>query len=222
MDGDKCEKWFSEQLLPNCPKNAVIVLDNASYHTRRVEPIPTSSWRKADVMKWVIDHGISVSDDLLKRELLHIVNENKEKYLKYVIDEMVRKAGLQLLRLPPYHCELNPIEMVWSQLKHFIKMNNTTFKKDEVLKLITKGYELISPSNWSNYIKHVKEIELRMWEADCLLDDVDQLVINLSSSSTSSSEECSEGSMEVNIEAGTSGTTKFIPGIEPLPSSDSD
>nr|CAD7444255.1 unnamed protein product [Timema bartmani] len=35
MDGDIYEKWFSEQLLPNTPEGAVIVIDNAAYHNRR-------------------------------------------------------------------------------------------------------------------------------------------------------------------------------------------
>jgi predicted O-methyltransferase YrrM len=35
MDGEMYEKYFSEQLLPNLPPKSVIVVDNASYHSRK-------------------------------------------------------------------------------------------------------------------------------------------------------------------------------------------
>ena len=31
---------------------------------------------------------------------------------------------MKLLRLPPYHCDLNPIEKVWGNLKLFIRNHN--------------------------------------------------------------------------------------------------
>jgi hypothetical protein len=35
MDGEMYEKYFSEQLLPNLPPKSVIVVDNASCHSRK-------------------------------------------------------------------------------------------------------------------------------------------------------------------------------------------
>jgi hypothetical protein len=46
IDGEMYEKYFSEQLLPNLPLKSVIVVDNASYHSRKKEQLPTKSWRK--------------------------------------------------------------------------------------------------------------------------------------------------------------------------------
>ena len=45
----------------------------------------------------------------------------------YVTDEMAKTAGHEVVRLPPYHCELKPIEMAWSQVKHYAKTHNTEF-----------------------------------------------------------------------------------------------
>ena len=33
---------------------------------------------------------------------------------KYAVDEMAKASGHEVVRLPPYHCELNPIELAWS------------------------------------------------------------------------------------------------------------
>ena len=58
---------------------------------------------------------------MLKKELLKIVQENKSSFKKCVIDKMAKKRALILLRLPPYHCELNPIESIWARERLFSK-----------------------------------------------------------------------------------------------------
>ena len=45
----------------------------------------------------------------------------------YVIYEIAKAAGHEVVHLPTYHCELNPIEMAWAQVKGYIKVHNTTF-----------------------------------------------------------------------------------------------
>jgi hypothetical protein len=58
MDGEMYEKYFSEQLLPNLPPKSVIVVDNASYHSRKKEQLPTRSWRKDKIKEWLNVHNI--------------------------------------------------------------------------------------------------------------------------------------------------------------------
>ena len=36
--------------------------------------------------------------------------------------------GHEVVRLPVAHCELNPIEMAWSQVKGHVKENNRKYK----------------------------------------------------------------------------------------------
>ena len=52
----------------------------------------------------------------LKRELLQLIVASSPTP-KYAVDEMVEAARHEIVRLPPYHCELNPIELSWSQVK---------------------------------------------------------------------------------------------------------
>ncbi|XP_023309819.1 uncharacterized protein LOC111692776 isoform X1 [Anoplophora glabripennis] len=52
MNANVFEKWFSE-FLKKIPDNSVIVMDNASYHSRKVEAIPTTSTRKIDMKAWL-------------------------------------------------------------------------------------------------------------------------------------------------------------------------
>ena len=50
---------------------------------------------------------------MLKAELLTIVSSVKKQYQTFKIDTIDEKYGHKILRLPLYHCELNPIEQAW-------------------------------------------------------------------------------------------------------------
>lgn len=55
--------------------------------------------------------------EMLKPELVKLVKENKEAKIRYEIDELAQANGHQILRLPPYHCQYNAIELIWAQIK---------------------------------------------------------------------------------------------------------
>lgn len=186
VDGECFEKWFQEQLLPNVPEGTVIVMDNASYHSRRQDKIPTSKNTKKEIQEWLESKNITFEVDSLKRDLLELVNFHRTKYISYRVDIMAERKNCQVLRLPPYHCELNPIELVWAQVKHYVAMNNTRFQKNEMAALIREGYEKVTTENWQNYVEHVKKIEEGMWKADELQDDLEPFIIRLGSPSGSS------------------------------------
>ena len=50
-----------------------------------------------------------------------MVSNNIVQILQIVI-------GHEVVRQPVAHCELNPIEMVWSQVKGHVKDNNKKYK----------------------------------------------------------------------------------------------
>ena len=112
MNSDVYEKWFKTQLLPNIPPNSVIILDNASYHSAMVELLPRRGWRKDKIRAWLDNHKIPWTEDMIIAELLKLVEPLRPQFEKRRIDELAKAAGHELLRLPPYHCELNAIELV--------------------------------------------------------------------------------------------------------------
>ena len=140
------EKWFETQLLPNIPPDSLIIMDNASYHSRRKEAMPTSSWCKGDMITWLMEKDIPYPDKNTKKILYDIIRKHKDEYLKYVIDEMAKAHGHEVVRLPPYHCELNPIEMAWSQVKQFAKKNNTTFTIPGLQALVHEAFAEVTPT----------------------------------------------------------------------------
>lgn len=112
MNAASFEKWFIEQLLPNIPADSTIVMDNAPYYSCKVEKVPNMKTKKGEIKKW-LEEKILTSQ---KKELLTEVNKVKHLYDSIVLMK-AKDLGFTVVRLPPYHCELNPIELVWSQVK---------------------------------------------------------------------------------------------------------
>ena len=121
MSGIVFEDWFENTLTANLPKErkVVVVMDSGKYHCRLIEKAPTMNMKKGYMIAVIskpdieIPNPISTKSVLLEKIL--IIFKNIEK--QYVIDCMTEKAYYSVLRLRPYHCILNLIELAWNQLK---------------------------------------------------------------------------------------------------------
>lgn len=158
MNGEVFNHYF-KSILPLLEDRCVIVLDNASYHCTKVEKVPNPTWRKADIFAWLSGKGINVDESYLKKELLALVDKEKSKYNQFVIDQLATEQNKIILRLPPYHCELNAIEMIWAQVKNHVAVHNTIFKMQDVRRLFEEGIDLVTEDKWEKCVSHVKEEE---------------------------------------------------------------
>jgi len=52
--------------------------------------------------------------------------------------------GHEVIRLPPYHCQYNPIELIWAQVKGEVATKNTTFKLADVEKLMHEAIDSVT------------------------------------------------------------------------------
>jgi len=107
MNGQTFYEWM-ENILPQLRDNCAIVMDNVPYHSVKKDKSPVSTTRKADIIKWLEDKGEVVDHGMVISELLDIVKRIKPLHNKYVIDELAKASNKIILRLPPYHCEINP------------------------------------------------------------------------------------------------------------------
>ena len=82
----------------------------------RAKKKTTSSSRKADIQQWLRDHNVQFENDMLRPQLLALAKAHKPPP-KYVIDNLTKERGHEILRLPHYHPDLNPIELIWSHAK---------------------------------------------------------------------------------------------------------
>ncbi|XP_050311486.1 uncharacterized protein LOC126747047 [Anthonomus grandis grandis] len=133
---------------------------------------------------------------MLKAQLLDIVRVHKAQYIKYVVDEMARNSGVTILRLPPYHCELNPIELIWAQIKGEVASKNTTFKLNDLKVLLNEAIGNVTPTNWQKCIEHVVKEEQKMWDLDNHIEVVVEPLIITPGSGNSDSDDSSSSSSD--------------------------
>jgi transposase len=113
INSDKFEDLLQNKLLPHLPPHSVVIYDNASTHSRQYNKSPTQSTNKNNIKNRLILNKIKFTESAKKCDLLKLVKENVFAK-KFTVDDIIRKAGHIPLRLPPYHCELNPIELKWA------------------------------------------------------------------------------------------------------------
>lgn len=171
INGDTFYNWFVH-ILPLLKENAVIVMDNASYHSVKKCKIPTMSSKKQEMIDWLESKGEIVTHPIVKNDLIKKVGKLKKLYDKYVIDECAKDNNKLILRLPPYHCELNPLELAWASVKSYVRTHNNTFKLKDVLELLKKGVEQVTPDMWMNFIEHVINEEEKFWNIDHITDEI--------------------------------------------------
>lgn len=184
-DAPLFEDWFEHRLLKNIPKNSVIVMDNASYHSRQVKNFPSSNSTKAEIQDFMIDNNIYFEETYKKRDLLEVLQAfkiNKE----YVCDKLATENGHTVLRLPPYYCIFNPIELIWHQVKSNIRRNNTSpTLNTSVIELIKNIVSNIPADSWKNCIQHVIKVENSYM---CISTNVQPLIISVDEDSDSDTE----------------------------------
>jgi len=50
----------------------------------------------------------------------------------------------EVIQLPPYHCQYNPIELIWAQVKNKVATKNNTFKLVDIKKLTHEALDSIT------------------------------------------------------------------------------
>lgn len=86
---------------------------------------------------WHIDYDTHS----FKPELLPL-SKLPKKEKRYEVDELIREHGHEVLRLPPYHCDFNAIELVCVHCKDYYNkhIGRDSYGNDKV---ITKWEETV-------------------------------------------------------------------------------
>jgi len=169
MNWKNFSKWFSEQLLPNIPNNSIIVMDNARYHNVLVEnKFPSSTSTKEELQQWLRHNGHSLSCDLLKSELVELCRKHAP-VPEFRIDKLASQAGHTIMRTPPYHPELQPIETCWAIIKNYMS-DNCDYTMSGLRERLPKAFRKITASCCARIIKDIRKQEDAYWVEDEELD----------------------------------------------------
>ncbi|XP_040062230.1 uncharacterized protein LOC120837106 [Ixodes scapularis] len=66
MDSNRFEAWFLH-LLDHIEPNSVIVIDNAPYHSRKAEAVPTTATKKGEIQQWLSSKNLDWTFTMKKK-----------------------------------------------------------------------------------------------------------------------------------------------------------
>jgi transposase len=162
-------KWFTEQLLPNIPERSIIIMDNAAYHnTLDPSSAPTAACSKDKMQCWLQNNGVSLPEDCLKVEMVETLKK-MDPSPTYALDVLAAKHGHDILRTPPYHPELQPIEICWGIVKNHVA-RNCDFTMATLLTQLDLAFERVTSNTCVGLIAKIREVEDRFWKEDLLQD----------------------------------------------------
>ena len=95
------------------------------------------------------------------------------------------------------HCEVNPIELIWSQVKRFVASQNTTFRLKDVKILAQDAIQSITQEAWKKATDHVISIEDRLCAAEGIIESIPPVIVSFSSDEYSDSSDLSDDSVSI-------------------------
>ena len=120
---------------------------------------------------------------------------------KHAVDEMAGQQGFHVLHLPVGHCELNPIERIWAQIKGEVAKKNIMFCLKDAQTLTSNAIENLTPENWRKASKHILQVEENYWKSDHIQEEmVNELRINISDGEEEDDSKGSESGAMSDIE----------------------
>ena len=109
--------WWKEKLLPALgDKPHLIIMDNASYHVKLPDYCPKLSANVPILRQYLDLKGVSYDPRATKPMLQELVRAEKAKEKPQTV-LAAEALGHEVLMTPPYHSDLQPIELLWAKLK---------------------------------------------------------------------------------------------------------
>lgn len=81
------------------------------------------------------------------------VMDNASTHKDLEIIELIESTGVQILFLPPYSPELNPIELIWAKVKNSLKKATIT-SLEKLYEAIAQALETITSTDAQNCFEH--------------------------------------------------------------------
>lgn len=171
MNWENFSKWFETQLLPNIAPESIVILDNASYHNVLEDEVsPNKSSKKEQLRHWLTRNGYPWREDMLKSELLELCTRLAPTP-EYKLDQLAAEHGISILRTPPYHPELQPIETCWAVVKNHMA-ENCNFTMAGLRKRLPEAFSKVTSGTCKDITAKVFDQEEKYWSEDEKLDEI--------------------------------------------------
>lgn len=113
--------WFVNNVLENLTEPSLIIMDNASYHK---SPHPDAKrfkkMTKDELRRFLTEKNIEFESNAPKAVLIDLCQQRFPDESRAGTEVEAEKRGHKILFTPPYHSELQPIELVWAYVKGYV------------------------------------------------------------------------------------------------------
>ncbi|KAL4082875.1 hypothetical protein QTP88_029529 [Uroleucon formosanum] len=155
-----------------------------------LEDYPKSNSRKVDVQQWLREKNIDFSPVETLDELRAKVKLAMPRGKIYKLDQLTHQMGHEVVRLPPYHCQYNPIELIWAQFKGRVAEKNSTFKIADVEALVHKEIDAVTADDWAKCGEHCVKIQEEDFYKAGLRDEIlEPIILTIYPDDSSSSDD---------------------------------
>ena len=115
-----------------------------------------------------------------KNWLLQKVKQYKSVVKIYQLDQLALERGYEIIRLPPYHCQYNLIELIWAKVKGEVAAENKTFFLADMEHLMHKVLDRVTIVDWAGHVAHAEKLQDDDYHKEVARDSViNNLIINL-------------------------------------------
>ena len=116
--GENYVEWFEKTLLPCLKQPCQIHMDNAGYHKTYHPSLPKPyKMNKKPCHDFLTARGVPFTGKEYVVELRDMVRKWIVTYEKFQCVALAEQKGHKVLWTPPYHSDLQPIELVWAVIK---------------------------------------------------------------------------------------------------------
>lgn len=103
------------------------------------------------------------------------IKQNKGPPATYTVNELLKSHNHEVLKLPSYHCDLNPIEKKWSLVKRRVAEKNLEQNPKNIVKDTEDVFASVTP-DWAIQYKHVEHLEDEYFK-NVIDEEMDRFII---------------------------------------------
>lgn len=187
MDGNYHQKlsnlyqdWIRNTLLHNFHNNTVLVLDCSVYFHFQPDKLPVPDSSIEEMKKWLDSKNITYINSMLKPELYKIIKQHSFKFQnqKCIVEKVLTDNGHIMLKLPPEHPDLNPVNLYLKNLKHFLSEDIKKSDAKDFKTLCQQTIQKLESESWFMSNEQVKKTEHQYLESEGIIDQsVEKLLI---------------------------------------------
>ncbi|KAE8912362.1 hypothetical protein PF003_g3359 [Phytophthora fragariae] len=152
-------KWFERlcAVLELRYESCRIHVDDGSYHKVQTNAAPPSNALRADIIEWLRRQGYTAPAHYTRKQLRAVIAQVRPTPINEAV-VMARKYHHEVLYTPPYHPELQPIDMIWGALKNRIALDPAD-TLDDLGDKFGEGLAAITKQEWIGAYKKVQSQE---------------------------------------------------------------